>query len=103
MDAPPVTHYKLGRRPACQTAGRFSQIHADINNLYILNPKNLRSSASKKEIPIQLNHLISIGWDYIPPLKSLRVSEQLWVSSIALRDKAHQKTRIQGDCQIIIY
>ena len=36
---------KLGRR--------FSQIHADINNLYILNPKNLRSSASKKEIPIQ--------------------------------------------------
>jgi len=35
---------KLGRR--------FSPMPADINNLYILNPKNLRSSASKIGFPI---------------------------------------------------
>ena len=38
---------------------RFSQIHADINNVYILNQKNLRSSASKKEIPILLSYKFS--------------------------------------------
>ena len=32
-------------------------MHADINNLYILNPKNLRSSASKMGFPILLNYL----------------------------------------------
>jgi hypothetical protein len=40
------TRIKLGRRPACRTAGRFSQIHAD--NIIIhnsKNPDNLRLSA----------------------------------------------------------
>ncbi len=42
------------RKPesATKSSRQGGQIHADINNLYIFNPKNLRSSASKMGFPI---------------------------------------------------